>query len=108
MRARSLAVFGVLGAIAFAGARSVAAQDSALDQKVRAFLESHRDEWRDLNVPWQDGQLLHDLVLKHRYTRALVLLGPSPLIEEVLVTAGVPNVVPVVADLAAARAALGN
>ena len=71
MRARSLAVFGVLGAIAFAGARSVAAQDSALDQKVRAFLESHRDGWRDLNVPWQDGQLLHDLVLKHRYTRAL-------------------------------------
>jgi len=71
VRARSLAVFGVLGAIVLGGARPVAAQDSALDQKVRAFLESHRDGWRDLNVPWQDGQLLHDLVLKHRYTRAL-------------------------------------
>ena len=39
---------------------------------------------------------------------SLVLLGPRPLIQEVLQTAGVPNVVPVVADLVAARAALGN
>jgi anti-anti-sigma factor len=37
---------------------------------------------------------------------ALVLLGPPPLIEEVLTTAGVSNVVPMVADLEAARAAL--
>jgi anti-anti-sigma factor len=36
----------------------------------------------------------------------LVLMAPPPLIEEVLQTAGVPNVVPVVADLAAARTAL--
>jgi hypothetical protein len=40
-------------------------------QKVRSFLESRRGSWRDLNVPWQDGQLLHDLIVKHRYTRAL-------------------------------------
>ena len=39
---------------------------------------------------------------------ALVLLGPSPIIEEVLLTAGVPNVVPVVADLEAALAALAH
>ena len=38
---------------------------------------------------------------------ALVLLGPPPLIEEVLRTAGVPNVVPIVMDLQAARVALG-
>ena len=27
--------------------------------------------WRDLNVPESDGRVLHDLVLKHKYTRAL-------------------------------------
>ena len=42
-----------------------------LDQKVRAFLERHRGTWRDLNVPESDGRVLHDLVLKHKYTRAL-------------------------------------
>ena len=42
-----------------------------LDQKVRAFLERHRDSWQDLNVPASDGQVLHDLILKHKYTRAL-------------------------------------
>jgi len=52
--------------------------------------------------------ILQNARAHHMRGGALVLLGPSPLIEEVLVTAGVPNVVPVVADLAAARAALGN
>ena len=68
MRGRTLAV---LGWTALAATGAVQAQDEALDQKVRSFLESRRGSWRDLNVPWQDGQLLHDLVLKHRYTRAL-------------------------------------
>ena len=68
MRGRTLAV---LGWAALSATGAVQAQDAALDQKVRSFLESRRGSWRDLNVPWQDGQLLHDLVLKHRYTRAL-------------------------------------
>jgi len=70
MRVRALAV---LLALAFAGycATAAGAQDSPLDQKVRRFLESRRGAWRDMNVPWQDGQLLHDLVLKHRFKRAL-------------------------------------
>ena len=68
MRARSVAALGVL---LLAGPVTVRAEDSALDQKVRSFLDSRRGSWRDLNVPAQDGQLLHDLVLKHKYTRAL-------------------------------------
>ncbi|MGE5198430.1 MAG: O-methyltransferase [Rhodospirillaceae bacterium] len=44
---------------------------SDLDARVRAFLEAHRSGWRDMNVPESDGQLLHDLVVKGRYTRAL-------------------------------------
>jgi caffeoyl-CoA O-methyltransferase len=68
MRGRTLAL---LGLIALSGTGAASAQDAELDQKVRSFLESRRGSWRDLNVPWQDGQLLHDLIVKHRYTRAL-------------------------------------
>jgi anti-anti-sigma factor len=39
---------------------------------------------------------------------AMVILAPPPHIEEVLQIAGVPNVVPVVRDLGAARAALAT
>ncbi|NIN71613.1 MAG: methyltransferase [Gemmatimonadetes bacterium] len=42
-----------------------------LDERVRQFLESHRYEWRDANVPVADGQVLYDLVLENGYTRAL-------------------------------------
>jgi predicted O-methyltransferase YrrM len=66
-----LALFGVSLALLVVVAAPAAAQDTALDRKVRSFLESHRGSWRAMNVPWQDGELLHDLVLKHRYTRAL-------------------------------------
>jgi caffeoyl-CoA O-methyltransferase len=44
---------------------------AALDTRVRAFLAERTGTWRDLNVPTSDGQLLHDLIVKHRYTRAL-------------------------------------
>ena len=68
MRAACLAVPALL---ALAAAALAPAEDSALDQKVRRFLERNRGEWRDMNVPWEDGQILHDLVLKNRHTRAL-------------------------------------
>ena len=42
-----------------------------LDRTVEAFLERHRGTWRDLNVPEADGRVLHNLILKHKYTRAL-------------------------------------
>lgn len=44
---------------------------AALDTRVKAFLAERAGTWRDLNVPDSDGQLLHDLIVKHRYTRAL-------------------------------------
>lgn len=44
---------------------------AALDARVRAFLDSHRGQWHDMNVPEVDGQTLHDLIVRHRYTRAL-------------------------------------
>jgi predicted O-methyltransferase YrrM len=45
----------------------------ALDRQVREFLDSHRRQWRDMNVPQVDGQKLHDLVLENGYTIALEL-----------------------------------
>ncbi len=42
-----------------------------LDKQVEQFLASHQNSWRDLNVPESDGQLLHDLIIKHHYTSAL-------------------------------------
>ncbi|HUV12281.1 MAG TPA: class I SAM-dependent methyltransferase [Acidobacteriota bacterium] len=45
--------------------------NSLLDQRVKQFLESERNQWRDMNVPDSDGKLLHDLIVEHNYTRAL-------------------------------------
>jgi len=42
-----------------------------LDKKVQAFLAGHARQWRDMNVSEADGQILYDLVLKNKYTRAL-------------------------------------
>jgi caffeoyl-CoA O-methyltransferase len=43
----------------------------AIETKAVEFLESHRNLWRDLNVPEYDGKLLHDIIVEHGYTRAL-------------------------------------
>lgn len=42
-----------------------------LDTRVRAFLQDNGSQWRDMNVPAADGQTLHDIILKGKYTRAL-------------------------------------
>lgn len=56
----------VVGAVA-----TVGGQQQDLDVRVRKFLDSKAGQWRDLNVPPVDGQTLHDLIVKHKYTRAL-------------------------------------
>ena len=53
------------------GRAQVQETSAELDKNVRAFLERHRGTWRDLNVPDVDGRVLHDLVVKHKFTRAL-------------------------------------
>jgi len=56
------------------GATRMAGQQAAspdLDNKVKAFLEQRQGTWRDLNVPDSDGQLLHDLIVKHKFRQAL-------------------------------------
>jgi caffeoyl-CoA O-methyltransferase len=47
-------------------------QDSlTLEKRVQKFLTEHRGTWHDMNVPEVDGQLLHDIILRNKYTSAL-------------------------------------
>ncbi len=64
----TLAVLGLTGALI---SPLAAGSPQDLDDKVRSFLERHRGQWRDLNVPEIDGETLYRLVLENGYTRAL-------------------------------------
>jgi predicted O-methyltransferase YrrM len=70
---QTLILITVLVALSTAACGQAPAPDDGteLDKKVRAFLERHRGTWQDLNVPESDGRVLHDLVLKNKFTRAL-------------------------------------
>jgi predicted O-methyltransferase YrrM len=63
----------LLSVLALAGLAALPTQDGTadLDARVRAFLDRRKGTWRDLNVPESDGRVLHELVLKHKFTRAL-------------------------------------
>jgi predicted O-methyltransferase YrrM len=43
----------------------------ALDETVQTFLTKNKSKWRDLNVPYEDGQVLHDLIVQNKYKSAL-------------------------------------
>lgn len=47
-----------------------------LDEKVEKFLDSRNDTWHDWNIPYSDGKVLYDLVLKNNYKKA-VEIGTS-------------------------------
>jgi len=50
--------------------------NKALDEKVRKFLENRKGTWHDWNIPYSDGKILYDLVLKNKYKKA-VEIGTS-------------------------------
>lgn len=68
--AMALLVLGVL-----AGANRASAQAAGasipLDARVQRFLDGARNQWQDWNVPYEDGRVLHDLIVKSKFTRAL-------------------------------------
>jgi len=49
------------------------AQDtqSELDKRVETFLTEKQQTWHDLNVPYEDGRVLHDLIVNNNYQSAL-------------------------------------
>jgi caffeoyl-CoA O-methyltransferase len=44
---------------------------SDLDSRVARFLNDARGKWTDLNVPYEDGKILHDLVIKGNFKNIL-------------------------------------
>jgi len=44
---------------------------SELDAMVKRFLTENRTKWHDWNVPYEDGKVLYDLIIKNNYKRAL-------------------------------------
>lgn len=42
-----------------------------LDAKVEAFLDENRRNWHDWNVPYEDGKVLYNLIVKNNYRWAL-------------------------------------
>jgi predicted O-methyltransferase YrrM len=59
-----------------AGARGQSSQPSELDARVQAFLDGARHRWHDLNVPYEDGRVLHDLIVSRGLRRG-VEIGTS-------------------------------
>jgi caffeoyl-CoA O-methyltransferase len=70
-----LALVAVIMQIAIAGTHQAEAQSGAdtasLDVRVKAFLDRARHEWRGWNVPYEDGQILHDLVVQNGFKNIL-------------------------------------
>ena len=67
--ALGILIFLCAAMIAVAARQSRAS--TALDARVEKFLNDQRSDWHDWNVPYQDGKVLHDLIVRNHYTRAL-------------------------------------
>jgi len=46
-------------------------ENKTLDEKVKKFLDSHANQWYDMNVPASDGKLLFDIIIENNYRSAL-------------------------------------
>lgn len=50
--------------------------ENKLDKKIKTFLESNANDWRDMNVPLSDGKILYDIIIENNYKDA-VEIGTS-------------------------------
>ena len=66
-----VAVVGIILGVAANSGFAQSAGRNAADEKVVAFLEKMRYQWRDMNVPEADGKALYDLIVKNKYQKAL-------------------------------------
>jgi len=75
MKKTTISIFYLVFMISLLLPGSISAQpikeNPALDAKVKKFLAEHAGQWRDLNIPTSDGQLLYDLIIKGNYKSAL-------------------------------------
>jgi predicted O-methyltransferase YrrM len=67
-----LAVFMFASIFSIPDGHSGELQDNTtLDEKVRMFLENRKGTWHDWNIPYSDGKVLYNLILKNQYTKAM-------------------------------------
>ena len=71
MKKYCLCWFAILFLISTVAVGQNTSENKSLDERVTNFLKEHKDKWQDLNVPYQDGQILHDIIVKNKYTSAL-------------------------------------
>ena len=67
---RPLVVLVTIVLIVTNGFSNTANADEALDVKVQNFLDEHIRGWRDMNVPAEDGKILHDIIVERNFMRA--------------------------------------
>jgi predicted O-methyltransferase YrrM len=65
------ATFPLCFAVAPGAGAQPAGTTPELDRKVQAFLSAERNRWDYLNVPYQDGRILHELVVGNGHRRIL-------------------------------------
>src|SRR5437868_10903060 len=76
MKSYLLSLCVILLAVNFPSFAQNTEADKNLDERVTNFLKEHKDKWHDLNVPYQDGQALYEIIIKNKYTSA-VEIGTS-------------------------------
>jgi len=71
-------IAALLGAHLFFAAAAAQAQRATpeLDRQVQAFLDAERSRWDYLNVPYQDGRILHDLAVRNG-AKSILEVGTS-------------------------------
>lgn len=67
---KPMVIFLLLTGMVTSGLAQSAAQKE-LDERVQKYLKENRQKWQDLNVPFEDGQILHELIVNNNYQSAL-------------------------------------
>jgi predicted O-methyltransferase YrrM len=65
------ACFFLLIVIAAPSSAQQSEEQDKIDKSVSKFLDSNRGDWRYWNVPYQDGKVLFDIIVKNNYKSAL-------------------------------------
>lgn len=68
---RFLYIMLFIAFFAFFSLLTLPSKSQDLDERVNNFLQKNERQWRDLNVPYEDGQTLYNLIMEHQYTAAL-------------------------------------
>ena len=71
-----VSILVVLVAIGASRGQQATPSASDLDERVSHFLKEARGSWGDLNVPYEDGKILHDLIVKGKF-RNILEIGTS-------------------------------